>query len=287
MRTQTQGVVYATTGEATRGIVMGYHHKPSPKNLNKAKKSDIKGLKPKQKQSSIIEDLDDVESKFTIGFEVEKTELHRNSVREYELFCGFERDSSCGYEAVTHILPLLPAGTWRTKVFDMMHKAERIIDDRFSPSDKRCGGHITVGIEGLCGYEIKAKLRPFCGILLAMFRNRLGNTYCCGDKRMRESFGSKYQVAYAKGDVLEFRIPSRFDSVRQMMRRYELFYEMIDFAINDEFQKHDTFLKRIRPIILSMYNGNAEKVDEIMKLAKHFRKYIVDDIIHNDIRAFV
>ena len=289
MRQQETGVVYATTGDYARGTVVAYHHKPSPIKLNKAKKSDVKGLKPKERERLILEDghTDEVISNYTIGFEVEKNELHRHSVREYELFCGFERDSSCGYEAVTHILPLLPAGTWRTKVFDMMHKAERIIDDRWSPSDKRCGGHITVGVDGLDGGEIKRAVRPYCGILYAMFRNRLANTYCCGDKCMTDEYGStKYQTAYVKGYVLEFRIPSRFDSVRQMMRRYELFYELIDYSLNVR-GKHESFLKKIKPIVLSMYNGDEAKVDEIMKLAKHFQKYILTGERHEDIRAFV
>jgi hypothetical protein len=139
------GIVYTTTVESIRGQVMGYHHKPAPLMLHKSKsKVDIAGLKKAQQRDTIKFDGMDYTAKFTIGMEVEKNQMSRNVVREYEIFCGFERDGSCGYEAVTHILPLLPAGMWRTKVFDMMHKAERIIDDRYSPSDRRCGGHITL-----------------------------------------------------------------------------------------------------------------------------------------------
>jgi hypothetical protein len=121
-------------------------------------------------------------SRFTIGFEVEKNNFHRGAVKEYELLKGFERDSSCGYEAITHVLPLLPAGTWRTKVFDMMHKAERIIDDRYSPSDEKdydgnykCGGHITLGVAGMTGNELMEATRKYSGIMYAMFRKRLKN----------------------------------------------------------------------------------------------------------------
>ena len=264
------------------------------------------GLKPVQQRNAIFFNGAVYKSKFTIGMEVEKNELSRGAVKEYELFCGFERDGSCGYEAVTHILPLLPAGSWRTKVFDMMHKAEKIIDDRFSPSDKRCGGHITIGVEGMDGDEINEKVRKHAGIILALFRHRLNTKYCGANRRMQaHSYGAtynswdgsyeynsrewhrKYQTALVKGDVLEFRVPSRFDSVKQMMRRYELFYEVVDVSINNPSMSHVSFMKRIRPIIISLYNGNVEKADEIIGLAKHFRKFILDGDIHQDIAKFL
>ena len=101
----------------------------------------------------------DFNSRFTIGMDIEKNQLSRGAVREYELLCGFERDGSCGYEAVTNILPLLPASVWRNKVYDMMHKAQRIIEDTYSPSDKRCGGHISLGVEGIDGAELMNLVR--------------------------------------------------------------------------------------------------------------------------------
>ena len=95
------GIIYTTTGEHQRGVVTGYHSKPAPLFLNKTKHAvDVSGLK-KSEQSKVIKfDGMEFESKFTIGFEIEKNELSRNAVKEYELFCGFERDGSCGYEAV-------------------------------------------------------------------------------------------------------------------------------------------------------------------------------------------
>lgn len=283
------GIVYNTTGEHQRGVVTGYHSKPAPLFLNKTKHAvDVSGLK-KSEQSKVIKfDGMDFESKFTIGFEVEKNELSRNAVREYELFCGFERDSSCGYEAVTHVLPLLPAGKWRTKVFDMMHKAEKIIDDRFSPSSANCGGHITVAVDGLTGSELRQAIRKNSGIVLALFRNRLRNSYCGSNNRLENiSTGTRYEVALPKHNCLEFRLPSRFESVKQMMRRYELFYELIDFSVNKPNGSHEAFLKRIKPIILSMYNGEEDKVDHIFSIAKHFRKYILTGIVDAEINSYI
>lgn len=283
-----KGIEYKVTGERERGLVQNYHRKPSPLFLNKTKHSvDIAGLKSVA-QRTITFEGGEYASKFTIGFEVEKNQLHRGAVREYELFCGFERDGSCGYEAVTHILPLLPQGQWRTKVYDMMYKAERIIDDRYSPSDRRCGGHITIACEGLTGSELLERVRKNAGIVLALFRNRLTNRYCGANKRLDPAYyGDRYQVALVKNNCLEFRLPSRFESVKQMMRRYELMYELVEFSVNNPSGSYETFLKRIKPIVLSMYNGDAEKCENVITLAKHFRKYILTGAVHESIRQFL
>jgi hypothetical protein len=282
------GIVYNTTGEHQRGVVTGYHSKPAPLFLNKTKHAiDVSGLK-KSDQRAIKFDGMDFESKFTIGFEVEKNELSRNAVKEYELFCGFERDGSCGYEAVTHVLPLLPAGKWRTKVFDMMHKAEKIIDDRFSPSSANCGGHITIAVDGLSGRDLRQSIRKNSGIVLALFRNRLRNSYCRSNKRLEDiSTGTRYEVALPKHNCLEFRLPSRFESVKQMMRRYELMYELVDFSVNKPNGTHEAFLKRIKPIILSMYNGEADKVESILSLARYFRAFILKGKISPEIARYL
>jgi hypothetical protein len=295
---KVQGIQYNLTGERERGSVASYHRKPSPINHGRgAKACDIAGLK-KAQRGNFVESFGDYRSKFTIGFEVEKNSLHRGAVKEYELFCGFEQDGSCGYEAVTHILPLVPASTWRTKVFDMMHKAERIIDDRFSPSNQKrgthykCGGHITLGVDGLNGEDLRKLVRINSGIILALFRNRLTNDFCGYNKRMQSysecnNWHSKYQVALVKDNCLEFRLPSRFESVKQMIRRYELMHELVDFSVNKPNGSHEAFLKTIRPIIKSMYNGDDAKVEEVFQMARHFRKFIIEGRADESIRQYL
>jgi hypothetical protein len=281
--------------EVSRGEIQGYHQKPNPVLINKSFKADVSGLKKVDKRNVLSESLGGFESRFTIGFEVEKNQLHRNAVKEYELFCGFERDGSCGYEAVTHILPLVGASQWRTKVFDMFHKAEKIIDDRFSPSDKRCGGHVTLSCDGMDGSELNEKVRKYSGIVLAMFRQRLKNSFCNQNISMKPRYSTsgyingidnKYNVALMKGKLLEFRIVSKFESVKQMMRRYEFFYELMDFAVNDggTFAK---FLTRIRPVIVMMYEGNEAKADKVLDLAVDFQALINTHVVSEKIREFM
>lgn len=290
------GIIYRNTGERSRGQIAHYHGKPSPLHHGKTPhRADIAGLKKAEQRNVLHFDGSEYSSRFTIGFEIEKNSLHRAAVKEYPLLCGFERDGSCGYEAVTHILPLLPAGQWRNKVFDLFVQAEKIIDDRYSPSNKQCGGHITVAVQGLTGDELREKIRKNCGIILALFRKRLDNSYCNHNRRLQSysdnshagGWHSKYQTALVKGNTLEFRLPSRVESVKQMIRRYELFYEVVNFSINSPSGSHDALLKRIDPIILSMYNGDRDKADEVLRLSKHFRKYIITGERHQDIISFV
>ena len=299
-------LIYTITGDAERGQVASYHRKPDALFLNKTKhKIDIAGLKPKQQKNALLVINNEYRSKFTIGFEIEKNSLSRNAVKEYELFCGFERDGSCGFEAVTHVLPLLPSGKWRNKVYDIIHKAERIIDDRYSPSDRRCGGHVTIACEGLSGAELNLAVRNYSGIILALFRKRLKNTYCGANRRFMPASGMvqynslssyaydsngwhyKYQTALVKGNCLEFRVVSKFESVKQVMRRYELFHELVDYSVNETAGTWKGFVKRIEPIIRSMYNGDADKTSEIIYLAKHFQKFINDGTIHEDIAEYL
>ncbi len=263
-----------------RGRIVGYGCKAPTKFRNKAHQVDINGLKSEDRRNVHFDGYEH-SSNFTIGFEIEKNRLHRSSIREYPVFCGFEEDSSCGfeygqggYEAVTHILPLLPKSQWRTKVFNMFVEAKKIIEDEYSPSNTRCGGHMHIGIKGMSGNDIIKLLRPYSGIVYAIFRKRLNNRYCDLNPQMLEREYDKYSVARINPNTLEFRLPSRISSVKQVMRRYELMYELVNFAVNDSGKSISVLHRRLRPIVMSMYERDTAKVDEIFELAGHFNKYI-------------
>ncbi len=297
-------IVYQLTGNTARGQVADYHRKPAPLPFHQgAKHSDVRCF-GRNKRKVVTKDYrGDYKSRFTIGMEVEKNSLHRDSIHEHVLFCGMERDGSCGYEAVTNILPLLPHGKWRSKVVECMWKAEKIIDDAFSAGDDSCGGHITVACDGMNGDELRKKLRPLSGIILALYRNRLKNRYCGGNMRMagdgddREDFldghsdsrtrADRYQVALVKGDCLEFRLVSRFVSVNQMVNRYDLFYVLMDEAINMKRPSHERLLKRLRPILMDMFGGDERKVDNLFDMARKFRLFILEGKIHPTINKWV
>jgi hypothetical protein len=192
----------------------------------------------------------------------------------------------------------------------MMHKAQRIIEDTHSPSDNTCGGHITIAVDGLTGEELLATLRPVSGIVLAMFRHRMSNKYCASNLRLApeavidngarwasgevgrytynyNGYHPKYRVALPKGNCLEWRIPSRFTSVAQMMRRYEFFYEMVDYVMSVKRPTLKGLLDRIDPILEMLYEGDKQKVLSIKLLAYHMQEFINKGTIAPEIERYV
>jgi len=294
------GITYSTTGERSRSQMNRYHGKPSVLDHSYgATEIDVKNIKSKVTNVGLR--AANYRSNYTIGFEIEKNEFGRGQRKEYALIQGYERDGSCGVEAVTNILPLLPRSQWRNKIFDMIFKAKGIMDDDKSPSNMRCGGHITIGVNGMSGEELNEKVRLNASILLALFRKRLKNGYVRHNLRMQpynpQQYGDrlthfngwdrKYQIALAKSNCLEFRVPNRITSYKQMFRRYELMYEIVDFSIEKPNGRFSSLLKKVEPIILSMYEGDRAKVDMILSLAKDFYKFVKDGTISNSIEEFI
>jgi hypothetical protein len=72
-----------------------------------------------------------------------------------------------------------------------------------------------------------------------------------------------------------------------MMRRYELMYEIVNYSVATPNASHDGLLKKIKPIIVSMYNGNEDDANEVLRLSKLFRAYILKGEIHEDISQYV
>lgn len=300
-----KGITYTTTGEQSRSRMNRYHGKPSVLDHSYgATEIDVKNIKSKVLDHSGVMGngtrITNYRSKYTIGFEIEKATFGRGQRKEYALIQGYERDGSCGVEAVTNILPLLPPSQWRNKIFDMVYKAKGILDDDKSPSTMRCGGHITIGINGMSGYDLNKKVRLNASILLALFRKRLKNGYVRHNLRMQPYYDNdgvrispfngwdrKYQIALAKDNCLEFRVPNRITSYKQMFRRYELMYQIVDFSIEKPNGRFSTLLNKVKPTILSMYEGDTVKVDMILSLAKDFYKFVKDGTISSSIEEFI
>jgi len=184
-----------------------------------------------------------------------------------------------------------------------MHDAERIIDDNYSPSNQSCGGHITIGVADMDEKQIYEAFRPNMGIMYALFWKRLRNGFCNSNLNGIHTYDEKIDHPCHNGDdskycpvklryghnAIEFRLVSRFTSVKQMKDRYKLFYELADFSINSPYGRYSSFIKRIKPILMSMYNDDEQKVSEIIEMSKHFRKYLMNKgrVIPRDIAHIV
>ena len=301
-----QGIKYVNEGNGDRACVLRYHQAERIglgfREHNKTAFNEDIAQFPRRvvDQNTLVTADGEIQSKFAIGFEVEKNRLHRGAVKEYPLFSHFETDSSCGYEAVTNVLPLIPKSMWRTKVFNMFTEAKRIIDDRYSPSDDRngsgqfrCGGHMTISVDGMSGRDLLETLKPYCGIIYALYRFRLRNTYCSSNLFMDEDrsdmvnyHSDKYQPCKVMSNRIEFRLPSKISSTKDMRDRYELMYEMVDFTINDG-RGFGMLLRKLKPLLTRIYNGDVEKVKEVTELAKHFQKMLKTRKINKHVVKFV
>lgn len=371
MTNSTQNeIVYSKFGNRnSRSEIQCYHGSDRADEKHKGGKSKDVQMIPKrvlEKNIKFNNFLDQFESKFTIGMEVEKNRFAVD-IEELVGFKGFETDSSCGYEFITDILPLLPPSLWRNKIFNMLHQAKRFIEDEYSPSYLRkeksvcrysgyvsnfykCGGHITLGCDGMSGRELQMRFRRVSGLLMAMFEKRLQNSYCSNNilmmpteptgnqwnparqiadvdysplqnhphtwirrieneternrllamKRMSstkrntslsyyrkngdgssrtftcEYFQSKFQFCLDKGKVIEFRVVSRFQSVKQTMRRYELFYTLMDLVVNTPMDKKISFNKlhkATRKIVKGMYENELD-AKLVFAKSKHYQAYL-------------
>ena len=286
-------IEYLNDDNAQRGQMSHYHHKPRFRDYREgASLGDISGLSASDRDALHMKSPLIVGAQFGIGFEIEKNRISRGAVRPYPLFCGFERDSSCGYEAVTNILPLVGKSIWRNKVFNMFHEAERVIDDQWSPSDYSCGGHMTISVDGMSGEELMEIMRPLSGIVLALYRRRLNHHYCNSNMTMlprgHDDVYNGYQrsnVVNVKTGAIEYRLPSRITSVASLKRRYELMYVLVDCAVKGKTASYA--LRKVQPIVLAMYEGNKDKTAKVMSLAKAMTKFIKSGKINAEVMPFV
>lgn len=217
-----------------------------------------------------------LKTKFAIGFEVEKLTVHNEE--EYPIFRGYERDSSVARsprserdcESITNILPLVPNSNLKNKIMDLMAEARPILD---APVDAYCGGHINLSAQGMSGRELKAALKPFSGLIYAMYKGRLKKRYGNGDMFLNNS-GYWRGVINAKSKVAEYRFPSAVPSTESLMKRYSLFFELMDTAVHRPRTRFNTFLERVRPILMRMYDQDAAKVEEVFQLARDFQRML-------------
>ncbi len=271
---------FAPTGDRSRARQYGYHGGANPRDLSLVTRADFKGVK-----SRYFKEVDAgkkyVRSNFTIGFEVEKTDIDSSARKEYALFKGYESDSSLSSggnsgEAITNILPLVPMGYLRNKVMNMIVNASPVLD---SPYDISCGGHITIRVEGLNSQQLRQRMRAHAGIVYALYKGRLSRNTCNGNIFLEYNRTNRGVTTCKGNGLLEWRLPSAISSTGSFIRRYELFFELVDIAVNSPNARFNTAVKRVRPILERMYTRgdgsiDSARVNSIVDYALDFQKLI-------------
>jgi hypothetical protein len=246
--------------EPSRGTIHRYHGSPD--------EEMYRGLSP-----------------FLIGFEIEKTSVfgqryEGNEIGERELFAGWELDGSCGVEGVTNCYDLLDPS--------IMGMFKRHVDEASDvlaePCDSTCGGHINISWQNVTPRDTLAAFKVYAPLWYALFRKRLNNTYCKEDKKI-EGGTIKYSPVRCKSFGIELRLPSRVLNAKHLLRRADLI--AITCRAMEESWSFNRFVRACRDILLKeSYNGDRKRYAKALRLARHFRIWMLDGIGHPSIDKY-
>jgi len=224
-------------------------------------------------------------SPFLIGFEIEKTNIfgycsEGDEIGGFDLIAGWELDGSCGVEGVTNCYDLLDPSIMA--MFKRhVNEAEDVLAE---PCDSSCGGHINISWQSKTPRETLAAFRVYAPLWYALFRKRLNNTYCREDKKI-EDRGVKYSPVRCKSFGIELRLPSRVLNAKHLLRRAYLI--TITCRAMEECWTFNRFIRESRSILLKeAYNGDRKRYAKALRLARHFRIWMLDGIVHPDINEY-
>lgn len=161
------------------------------------------------------------DTKFTIGFEVEKED--EEVLNDWDLDdvdntnWSREEDGSLnsfsGFELVSPTYDLMTDDLDNAVATDILSAH---INAKYSDN---CGGHINFGIKGLDGQEVYDKVKGFVPVLLSLYQARLRSRWCPAKKSYDNS---KYSAVAIKSSYIEFRAPSAVISVTNLLWRRDL-----------------------------------------------------------------
>ena len=230
--------------------------------------------------------------KAKVGFEVEKVRFDDATdtgdyVGTYPFFGGYETDSSCGVEAVSHVWPLSTDEDVYTEVFKAMEDSSDIIDEE--AVDSSCGGHINIShADYPDSLDLLDKVRTNLAVVYAMWRWRLKNTYCRENKEMKKQRHKKYSpVCIKSGGVLELRVPNAVKSVAQLQRRYRIIAIIMEHSLEVGPTTFDQLLSKLSNVLWHSYGRDLEKVEKTKDIARSFHKWLVIGDVDSSIEEFV
>ena len=247
------GIAYTDEEAALEGCIRDYHCTPDGHHYLK-------------------DDPNDILSKFTIGFEVEKSSINGYSgcgdpVDDEALFAGWETDSSCGVEGITNVYGLNNLDEFASHV-----NRSTYVDEETS---SRCGGHINI-----CDTTSSIKywhIKSWCGLWWAMYRKRLRNDYSGGNKKVcpyESRGGQRYQAIREKSisggkQLFELRLPNRVRNGEQLIRRFQLSQTWMRcvhaFATEDWTYSTQRYTDVVKGVPDWAYDNNSEAVTAHLK----------------------
>jgi hypothetical protein len=127
--------------------------------------------------------------------------------------------------------------------------------------------------------------REYAPLWYACFRYRLNGSYTSNDKKM-EGGNEKYCPVRTKSFGIEIRIPNRVSSTDVLQRRFDWMGVTCQALLDGD--SFHTYVRSCRDLLLNgAYRGDRKKYAMILRLARHFRRWLLDGVIHPDIAEWV
>lgn len=220
-------------------------------------------------------------SDYTIGFEVEKTDIEgetSGSIDEQPLFSHWENDSSCGVEGITHVYSLD-----NYDAFSIDAASSHYLDEDTS---RECGGHINFAHRQ---HRLEMwHIKPWMGLMWSLWRYRLKNSYSCRNKKVNpyngrdHHYGCLVQKGQLSAPRFELRLPSAVTSTECILSRFKLMQGLIsciDDYINERFDKfacanyHDNF-QGFPNIMFTSYKLNKQERHDLESKLEFYEEVI-------------
>jgi hypothetical protein len=153
------------------------------------------------------------------------------------------------------------------------------------PAGTDCGGHINVSHSSMTPRNLLTRFRMYAPLWYALFRHRLNNTYCREDKKI-EDRGVKYSPVRCKSFGIEIRLPSRVINADHLTRRFH--FTALTCRAIDEGWTFNRYVRECRPLLLrEAYNGDRKRYAKAVRLARSFRVWMLDGVIHERIVKYL
>ena len=232
-------------------------------------------------------EFNDVETKYRIGFEIEKEDRDVKQsmyIDDFEDQTGGlwrkERDGSLddedGFELVS------PTFDFSIKhIFEHINHNHILVSHINASYEKSCGGHINLSKKGHNGREMFDEVKGYTPLLYALYYGRVNKNYSKG-KSNRDLLNDdeKYQAIRIHDNRIEFRIISAVPSVEVLKWRCELIETMIKYPCDDVRDAYYYFDTKFSKIIKRVYDTenkyNALK-DRLRKFTLDFEKIALKD----------
>ena len=224
-------------------------------------------------------EFNNVETKYRIGFEIEKEDScvkESVDIGEFEDRTGYlwrkERDGSLdneeGYELVS------PTFDFSIEhIFEHINSNELLVSHINAEYSTSCGGHINLSKKGYTGREMFSEVKGYTPLMYALYHGRVNKNYSKGKSNsdlINEN--EKYQAIKIHDNRIEFRIISAVPNVDVLRWRCELIEMMLKYPCDDVRDAYYYFDTKFSKIIKKVY-----KDDNKYKLLKdRLRKYTLE-----------